>query len=212
MKVTYILTLACIITFVITFFSNPEEIFDNYGFSGQNLLVKPYVLITSIFLHANLEHLLSNILVLLIFGLAVENELGWAKMLYIFFLGAVAGDMLSLLIYSFDTIAVGASAGIFALVGTGMLVRPFDLSMYPYLLPIPLGLLGVLYAVYNTIGFIEGEGNISYIAHSGGLLVGFLFGMERVGVKKSLKIIILMTILMLALPYILRMIFSVLFQ
>ena len=193
MKITLILVSICILGFLLTaFFIEDRAAFvADYGFSGENLLTKPWVLITSIFLHADIVHLLSNLFILIFFGIAVEAELG-RKMLIIFFLGAVAGDLLSLLIYPFDSISIGASAGIFALIGVGMLVRPFDFSFYPFIMPIPLAFLGILYAVYNVYGFImEPASQISYIAHFGGLGVGMYYGFRTVGMKKGLKIMLL---------------------
>ncbi len=202
MKLTWLLVLAAVIIFVYAFwFADTEKIFDTYGFSGTNLVVRPYVLITSIFLHASLLHLLSNVLVWIFFGLAVEEELGKGKMLVVFFLGAFAGDLLSLAFYPFSSIAIGASAGIFALVGTGMLVRPLDLSLYPLVIPLPLALLGMAYALYNVYGFLFNiDPEISYIGHFGGLFVGLLFGFMRAGLKKGLKIIIVTLGIMILIP------------
>ncbi len=177
-----------------------DAFYSQYGFSGANMLSRPYTLITSIFLHAGLAHLLSNIMTLLFFGSAIEGELGKTKMLAIFFIGAFVGDIFSLFIYPFDAIAVGASAGIFALIGAGIFVKPFDLSMYPYIIPIPLALLGIMYAIYNAYGFVAGPSNISYIAHFGGLVVGVIYGVRREGWKRSLLIVSLMVLILVAIP------------
>jgi len=180
---------------------------DDFGFSGKNLLTKPWTLITSIFLHADIVHLLSNLFILLFFGMAVEAELG-RKMLLIFFLGAFAGDFLSLLFYPFGTISIGASAGIFALIGAGILVRPFDFSFYPFIMPIPLAFLGIFYALYNIYGFIaEPASEISYIAHFGGLFVGMYYGFKTVGTKRGVEIILLALAVMVLIPIILMLLF-----
>lgn len=209
MKVTWILVLLCIFGFAYAAFYG-ESSYDTYGFSFNNLQQRPYVLVTSIFVHASLEHLLSNILVMMFFGLAVESELGSKKMLLIFFLGAFAGDFLSLLVYPPGEIAVGASAGIFALIGVGMLVKPLDLSFYPFIVPVPLALLGVAYALYNVYGFVTNvDPSISYIAHFGGLFVGLAFGFRQQtdakgviqpGWKRGIKIIGLTFLVMIIIP------------
>lgn len=215
MKATVILILLCLFTYfalvLINYFYSPEEvekIVNFYGFSLNNLKERPYVLFTSIFIHGNIEHLISNILVLLFFGIAVEDEIGSKKMLLIFFSGAIAGDLLSILFYPPETISIGASAGIFALVGFGMIIRPLDLSFYPPFYIIPLGLLGILYAIYNVIGFVFGIGNVSYIAHFGGLITGVAFAYRHKNWKKGLKIILLMIVLMIILPLIILYLFG----
>ncbi|MFA4820439.1 MAG: rhomboid family intramembrane serine protease [Candidatus Aenigmatarchaeota archaeon] len=200
MKLTWILALLCVAGFAVGAYAG-EDFYNAYGFSLNNLQSNPVVLVTSIFMHGSLEHLLSNVFVLLFFGLAVESELGKRKMLLIFFLGAFAGDLLSLVVYAPDQIAVGASAGIFALVGVGMLVRPLDLSFYPLVMPIPLALLGLGYALYNAYGFVVNlDPEVSYIAHFGGLFVGLVFGLRREGWKKGLKIIVVTFLVMILIP------------
>ncbi|MBU5678272.1 MAG: rhomboid family intramembrane serine protease [Candidatus Aenigmatarchaeota archaeon] len=215
MKATLILCLLCLFTYIfiglINFFYSievVEEIVKFYGFSLNNLKERPYVLFTSIFIHGSIEHLISNLLVLLFFGVAVEDEIGAKKMLIIFFSGAIAGDLLSILFYPPEVVSIGASAGIFALVGFGMIIRPLDLSFYPPFYIIPLGLLGILYAIYNTIGFIFNVGNISYIAHFGGLFTGVAFAYRHKNWKKGLKIILFMIILMILLPLIIMYLFN----
>lgn len=194
MRLTLLLSALIVIVFVLVvlFVDNIDEFYSFYGFSDQNMLERPYVFFTSIFLHAGIEHLLANLFVLVFFGLAVEKELGSARTLAIFLLGAVAGDMLSLAVYPFDALSVGASAGIFALIGVGMLVRPLDLSFYPLILPIPLLFLGIAYTVYNIYGFFFlPESNISYISHFGGLFIGLVLGFAETGFRKGLKTLLI---------------------
>ncbi len=204
MKLTLFLIFLMVASFIYSFsLPDTESVLDAYGFSGKNLLERPYVLLTSIFLHGDLSHLLSNIFVLFFFGMGVEKEIGAVRMLLVFLAGAVMGDLLSLLVYSFDSVAIGASAGIFAVVGAGILVAPFDLSFYPYIMPVPLGFLGVMYALYNAYGFVaEPASKISYIAHFGGLFAGLFYGFRRQGIKKSLTTIAIIVFLMILLPVI----------
>jgi len=208
MKLTLLIIAIMLLVFAYeSSLDNAGKFFDTYGFSGINMLERPYVLITSIFVHGSITHLLSNILAMLFFGSAVESELGKAKTLAIFTLGAIAGDLFSLLVYPFDAISVGASAGIFALIGLGILVKPFDLSLYPFIFPVPLALVGMLYIIYNLYGlFFDVETNISYAGHFGGMVVGLLAGFRRQGFKKSMKIIIISLLLLLAIPIILSLI------
>ncbi len=179
-----------------------DQIIQTFGFSFNNLFSRPWCLVTSIFLHQNLDHLVSNMFVLLFFGMAVESELGWKKMLFIFFLGAFAGDLLSILYYPPNTLSIGASAGVFALVGTGMIIKPFGFSLFPPLYILPLGLVGILYTIYNIIGFFSGPSNISYIAHFGGLLTGLYFGVKHEGLKRSILNVVIIFLMLILIPLI----------
>jgi len=199
MKATYILILMCILGYVIMLYSgNADNFINYYGFSGENLIQRPWVIFTSIFVHADFNHLISNVLVLLFFGIALEKEINWHKFLFIFFTGAIIGEFMSLIAYSWNTVGIGASAGIFAIIGAAILMTPFNLSMYPYVIPIPLGILGIIYVVYNIIGLFTGRNsNISYIAHLGGLLFGLFYGFKKRGLAKGVTMIIAISILTL---------------
>lgn len=205
MRATILLSLLMLIGFFYEIFFAPDlnSLINTYGFSGANLVSNPISILTSIFLHGGIDHLLANLFVLIFFGHAVEKELGSAKLLAIFFLGAFAGDLLSLFVYPWDALSIGASAGIFALVGVGMLVKPVDLSFYPFIVPVPLIFLGLLYALYNVYGFIfDLESNVSYIAHFGGLAVGLLFGFHYGGWRRGLKILLITLAIMILIPMI----------
>lgn len=202
MRATIILMLTAVAVFFYTFLSgNPGFILDTYGFSGVNFLKNPYVMVTSIFLHASLQHLLANILIWFFAGSAVESEVGTLRMLFIFLLGAFMGNIFSLVFYGPAVVGIGASAGIFALLGAGMLLRPLDLSFYPLVIPIPLAMLGLGYAIYNTYGFIANlEPNISYVGHFGGLFVGLFYGFSKKGVSEGMRIIFITLAVMLLIP------------
>ncbi|MBI4018550.1 MAG: rhomboid family intramembrane serine protease [Candidatus Aenigmarchaeota archaeon] len=202
MRATTFLIAAAIAAFIYTFFlADPDFVLDAYGFSGVNFVKAPYVLITSIFLHASLQHLLANVLVWLFAGSAVESEVGALRMTLLFFLGAFAGHVFSLLFYGPGVVGVGASAGIFALLGAGMLLRPLDLSFYPLVVPIPLAMLGLGYALYNVYGFIFNlEPNVSYVGHFGGLFVGLFYGFSKKGIAEGMRIIFITLAVMLLIP------------
>lgn len=176
---------------------SPEIVLEHLAFSGRNLYSKPYTLLTSIFLHINVDHLLSNLLVFLFFGTALEREIGRARMLIIFLAGGIAGNLVSLLFYGYDAYFLGASGAVFAIIGAGMLITPLDISLYPYFFPIPLGVLGILYAVYNTLGFFYGTESISYVGHFAGMLIGCAYGLKYTGVKRGLLIIVIMSAILL---------------
>ncbi len=199
MRYTLLLVAFVFVGFVVQLVSpDLAALITTYGFSTNGFLERPYVLVTSIFLHGGLDHLLGNIFVLLFFGLAVESELGKGRMLLIFFLGAFAGDLLSVFAFAPTEISIGASAGIFALIGVGMLVRPIDLSL---VMPIPIAFIGMLYALYNVYGFISGTpSNVSYVGHFGGLFTGLAFGIQHTGWKRSLLIVGITLFIMVLIP------------
>jgi membrane associated rhomboid family serine protease len=199
--VTTTLVILCISISIYSWFSDTEFIFNNYGYSTENLLVGNFwVLITSIFLHASLEHLISNIVVLLLFGLTLEEEIGSRRFLLLFFGGAFLGNFLSSLIYPANQVSIGASAGIFSIVGATMLIKPIRMEIF---LPIPLGIIGIGYLIYAIIGAVTGyPPHVAHIAHIGGSLVGLTYGFYKKGFRNALKIMIALFLLLLFVPII----------
>jgi len=73
-------------------------------------------LITPVFLHANLTHLLFNVFFQLRMGFGMEKQFGRNKMMLIYFVCGVVGNLMSLTVDPFK-LAVGASTAGFGLIG-----------------------------------------------------------------------------------------------
>ena len=123
-----------------------------------------YMLFTSIFVHAGFLHFLTNCLFLFIYGLRAEERF-FPWQYYIIFV--VSGLMGSLLTLSFGpyTISVGASGGIFGLLGADLILayeenRTRALWIY-------LGMGGIFLALSGGI-------NVNFLAHAIGLVSGVL--------------------------------------
>ena len=205
MKLTLALVAIAIVLYAYPFVAGVdlEQYYNTYGFSFATVAERPWTIVTSLFVHGSLEHLLSNVLVWLFFGFAVEKEVGMMRYLALFFAGAFVGDALSLLFYTPETLFIGASAGIFALIGAGMLLKPTDVSLYPLIVPVPLALLGMVYIVFNIYAlFSDTSGNVSYIGHMGGIVVGFLYGFRRAGTRRSMIIIAVTATILAAALYV----------
>ena len=124
-----------------------------------------YQLLTAIFVHVNILHFLSNSLFLLIYGFRAEERfLNWQYIL-IFIVSALIGNLLSLALFSPETISCGASGGIFGLLGADLKLAYEEekrKSMWIY-----VG-TGVIF-----FSFSAGV-NVNFIAHGVGLIVGFI--------------------------------------
>ena len=78
------LLLANIVVFVLTQ-TNPSILRD-FGFVPLAILVRPWTLITYQFLHANLTHILFNMLMLFFFGPRLEERLGSRTFIWFYLL------------------------------------------------------------------------------------------------------------------------------
>lgn len=132
-------------------------------------------LITSVFVHIGLIHLLCNMYSLYIIGPQLESFFGKIKFLFIYIISGIIGNLFSVLLT--DGISAGASGAIFGLFGA-LLYFGYHYRIYLGTViksqVIPLIILNLM------IGFM-GSGIDNY-AHIGGLVGGILSSIA-VGVK-----------------------------
>ena len=131
-----------------------------------------YRIFTSRFLHFGIEHLINNMLVLFVLGSRLERVIGSLRFAVIYFLGGIAGNVVSLL-YDLKqgeaAVSAGASGAVFAVMGGMILVvlcnkgRLEDLSMRQIL---------VLSVFSLYFGFTSS--GVDNAAHLGGFLAGFI--------------------------------------
>ena len=139
-----------------------------------------YRLITGIFCHANIWHLIFNMYALYIIGMQLESFLGKPKYLIVYLLSGLSGSLLSILFS--NNYSVGASGAIFGLMGA---LLYFGYHYRIYLDSVIKSQIIPLILVNLIIGF--SFTGIDNFAHVGGLVGGLLSTMF-VGVKyKSTK-------------------------
>ena len=175
LRFTYALIVLLVAVFVVELAF--PQIIDELSFSTASVAAKPWIAVTAIFAHADFEHLLANLVVLWFFGLAVEQGLGRKKAALVFLLGAFAGELASVFLYAPDMLSLGASGGIFALIGAAIFVQPFmEMTAWQGASTMPLIFLAIIYIAYNTIGLFTGPSEIAYGTHFAGLAVGLAIG------------------------------------
>ncbi len=122
-------------------------------------------LITSMFIHASLFHLVGNMLFLLIFGLRGEEMFSLPEFIAIYLLGGLAGNLLSL-VFGPYFISVGASGAIFSLFGACIIYDRRSVRQ---------SILGALVYAFFLFFINTGEG-VNILAHLGGLVFGLVLG------------------------------------
>jgi len=112
--------------------------------------------------------------------------------------------MLLPFLYSPESIGVGASGAISALVGTGTFLCPGRLTIFPFSIPLPFVVVGALYFLINTSNLFT-QSVIGYPVHVAGMLIGSIFGLKwSKNWKKGLTLFIVTLVFILSLPYLLR--------
>ncbi len=158
-----------------------------YGFNPLLLPTLDGVkrIFTSMFIHADLFHILFNMLFLYLFGKSVEAVTGSLRFLILYFiggLGAVLFHIALIPIGGYEALvipAVGASGAISAVLGAFFILFPHtrvSLCMFFFFLPICLPLPS---SIYLLIWFAEqviygylNLGGVAYFAHAGGFVAG----------------------------------------
>ena len=116
--ITYALIAINVIIFLLGMILNLSDTFINL-FANYGPLVTEgqyYRLFTSMFIHANLFHILFNMYALYLLGSQAEGFFGKGKFLVIYILSGISGSLLSILLNQ-GSVSVGASGAIFGILG-----------------------------------------------------------------------------------------------
>ncbi|GAA1493183.1 rhomboid family intramembrane serine protease [Curtobacterium herbarum] len=136
------------------------------AYNSALLPTQPWRIATVLFVHSGVFHILFNMWALFIFGRMLENMLGTWRFLALYFIAGISGSMLVTFLAP-GTWVVGASGAIFGLFAAFfVLQRSLGNNAVQLLVIIGLNLV---------IGFLPGT-NISWQAHVGGILAGFVTG------------------------------------
>jgi rhomboid protease GluP len=141
------------------------NVISTYGQDNEAVLNGAYWrLFTAMFVHADIAHLLGNMLFLLIFGLRADEIFSTKEYFFIYFLSGLTGNLLTL--FSPYRYSVGASGAIFGIFGACVIYvrRLIGQSI----------MVALLYASFLLM--ISSGPRVNFLAHFGGLAVGLLIG------------------------------------
>lgn len=184
MKIMY--TFGFILVCTIVFFLESFVPTDYFSFIPLFALSRPWTFITSIFLHANFEHLFFNMFALFMFGIYLEARIKKINFILIFFLAGIAGNLGYMVTApSVTTPAIGASGSIYGVMGTLAVLVPTAAIYFSYI-PMPIIFVAFIWAITEFLGLFT-PGPIAHGAHLAGLFIGVLFGLYLRKVKSSIR-------------------------
>ena len=136
-------------------------------------------LVTYMFMHGGLMHLLFNMFALWMFGMELENSWGSKKFLTFYMacgIGAGISNLLVAPLFSAAGPTVGASGAIYGvLIAFGMMFPDRPIFVY-FLLPIRAKYFVLLYILLEVYSGVTGTSDgIAHFAHLGGAAVGFVY-------------------------------------
>ncbi|HLB00889.1 MAG TPA: rhomboid family intramembrane serine protease [Bacteroidota bacterium] len=138
-------------------------------------LLRPWTAVTYMFLHANVGHILFNMLALFFFGPRLEAEIGEKRFLWLYFISGLSGAALSVL-FAPQAAIVGASAAVYGVFIGFTYFWPRAMIYIWGIFPVEARWLVAGMTALSLFGGFSGDGGgIAHFAHLGGFLGGFLY-------------------------------------
>jgi membrane associated rhomboid family serine protease len=152
--------------------------------SLSELIYKPWTVLTYMFLHEGLWHILFNMLMLYFTGIIFNQYLGENKITGVYILSGLSGALLYLIAYNVFpvfalekevAVCLGASASVIGiLVATATYVPNLEVRLFG-ILPVKLKWIAIVLILLDFINLPKDGNAGGHIAHLGGAIFGFLF-------------------------------------
>lgn len=153
----------------------PLDVTELFHLMPSNVMVKPWTLITHIFLHGSIAHLFFNMWVLYLFGSRLESHIGSRLFLSLFLISGFIGG-LGFVVFSYGNIpAVGASGAIYGIFGCLAMLEPNLIVYVQLIFPMRLIHAAGLFALIDILSFNAND-RIGHSAHLAGMAVGLYLG------------------------------------
>ena len=160
----------------------------------HTLMKQPWSIITYMFMHRDLIHLIFNLLALYWFGKIFIDYFSQKQLVGLYILGGIGGAIFYLIAYNitntfqyniFFSYLIGASASVMAIIFALVRYIPDEEINLALIGPVKLKYLGIGMLILDIIGTTSGNAGGS-IAHIGGAVTGYLFGHLMVNSGKDI--------------------------
>lgn len=139
------------------------------------VLVRPWTIVTYMFLHGGFMHIAFNMIALFFFGPRVEQRIGSRPFTILYFLSGITGALASL-VFMPNAPIVGASAGVFGVMLAFAHFWPHEPIYIWGIIPVPARILVIVTTVLTLwSGFGGRGGNVAHFAHLGGYVGAFVY-------------------------------------
>lgn len=164
-----------------------------YNYMSMNpILVIEYKMwwqpITCIFIHGNFEHLLFNMIGLVMFGINVEKSIGSKEFLLFYMLCGTLASLFSLGIYILTNhwmiFLMGASGAVYSILFAFAVIFPTVRIFIFGIIPVPGPILILIYTVIEIGSQLFGiNGGVAHMTHLFGFAAAWAYFVIRMGVN-----------------------------
>lgn len=169
------LVIANVAMFALTYTVMPAFVTDLLVLVPRAVLTRPWTVVTYMFLHGGLSHILFNMLGLFFFGSRVESRLGERRFITMYFLSGIAGAIASI-IFTPRAAVIGASAGVFGVMMAFASFWPREKIYIWGVIPIEARMLVILTTAMALFsGWTGRSGGVAHFAHLGGYVGAWLY-------------------------------------
>ena len=151
--------------------------------SLSSYIIQPWTIISYMFWHQGIWHILMNMMMFYVFGSLFQEYLGSKRLLQVYLWGGISGGFLFILLFNLlpafhpyiniSTLA-GASAAVMAIISAAATLLPkYEMSVFGIFF-IRLPFIALFFALMSMLS-MAGSNAGGEIAHVGGALFGFLY-------------------------------------
>lgn len=173
-----IIIITCIVAFLLDGLPGGPSFTAKFGLTPALVIHNFYLwqLVTYIFLHGSLMHILFNMLALWMFGSELESTWGIRQFTKFFFICGIGAGLLTVLLSpNSNSVTIGASGAIYGILAAYGILFPNRMIIF-YVFPIRAKWFVLGLGVIAFISSLSATGGgIAHVAHLGGMLCGLVY-------------------------------------
>jgi membrane associated rhomboid family serine protease len=150
----------------------PDLFYGNLTLVSEQVLIRPWTILTHMFMHGDFSHLYFNMFALSVFGSIFEKHVGSRTFLIVFFLGGFASSIADIIFYP---ATLGASGAIFAVLGCLAVFRPRQV-VWAMGVPMYVIIAFFVWMAVDLLGLYSPDG-IAHASHLAGMAYGGAYGL-----------------------------------
>src|SRR6266403_733496 len=167
--------------FVLCFLFPSRSVFEWFALSPEMVLkhFAVWQLVTYMFLHGGIEHILFNMLALWMFGMTLEQDWGTRRFLKYYFLCGIGAGLCDVAINgimgNWGTHTIGASGAIYGLLLAFGVLYPNQTVLFFFIFPMKAKYMVMIVGAIAFLGALNVNSGVSNFAHLGGMAFGYAY-------------------------------------